>query len=357
MCLKHSSIIPASQRTEETQPDEIFAIEGGVVTEVEEPFEPNVDVDFPIDINLQRPLIPHVFHQAHTSEYIPIVNVKNVRSLIHHNPSWQYYFWTDETARKMIEQKHTHLLPFYDNLINPIERNNLFRYIVLFEIGGVYLDTDVEVRRHFDRVTYKYTCIIPHEPFEHTSIFHRLEFMITNAIMMCRAGHPFLRRLLRNVIDYSFRQNADERTGPLFVTQEYLKYVQETANKKDSVALLYKHNEPFAVRGHYVSDNSVYVPNSAYFTHMINYKEPYLEENCKKNSSEHIVQRGCALLRSQAWKLPSKYEFTRHHWVHTFSHVDNCSTFKRWYNFIKETLLGFRGTHIKQLVPTYKIGV
>jgi len=351
---QHSSIISESQRTELTQPDETFEIEGGVVMEVQEPFEPKVDTDFPTDLNLHKPLIPHIFHQTHKSEYIPLVNVKNVRSLLHHNPSWQYYFWTDETARELIKQKHPYLLVLYDNFINPVERSDLLRYVVLYEMGGVYLDTDVEVRRPLDRVTYKYACIIAHEPFEHASVLYRLEFMVTNAIMMCGAGHPFLARLLKNVAGYSAGQGAIERTGPWFVTPEYLKYVQETADKTDPEALLFKHNEPFAVRGHYVSNNSVYIPNSAYFTHMIDYKQPYLEENCKKNSTEHIVQRGCALLRSQAWKLPSRYEFTRHHWVHTWSHVENWSAFKRWYSSFNDRLFGNRGIHIKQLIPTYK---
>lgn len=86
--------------------------------------------DFPaasIHGNNIDPRIPRIIHQTWKTEYVPSQFQNNIRSFIEMNGDYQYFFWTDESARKLIAERHDYLLDTFDNYVEPIRRADLLR--------------------------------------------------------------------------------------------------------------------------------------------------------------------------------------------------------------------------------------
>ncbi len=95
--------------------------------------------------------IPKIIHQTYKSAQLPTDIQIIVSDLIANNPDWEYRFYTDDDILAYIT---THFdartLEAYQR-INPVygaAKADLFRYLVLYREGGVYLDI-------------KSTCIYP----------------------------------------------------------------------------------------------------------------------------------------------------------------------------------------------------
>ena len=95
------------------------------------PFEPILKRDFPTSHG-QFPRIPRVIHQTWKNENIPMEFHKNVRSFVNYNPEFEYYFWTDKTARKLIETKHPYVLETFDNYVEPVRKADMLRFVSSF---------------------------------------------------------------------------------------------------------------------------------------------------------------------------------------------------------------------------------
>jgi len=67
------------------------------------------------------------------------------------NSGWEYRFYTDETARRYIEENYpSRFLDSFDALIHGAYKADLFRYLVLLREGGVYADVDVLLEGNLD---------------------------------------------------------------------------------------------------------------------------------------------------------------------------------------------------------------
>lgn len=95
--------------------------------------------------------IPKIIHQTYKTKELPPSIQPIVDELQKKNPNWDYRFYDDEAVLSYI-QKHDdgRILTAYQR-INPVygaAKADLFRYLVLYHEGGVYLDI-------------KSTCIYP----------------------------------------------------------------------------------------------------------------------------------------------------------------------------------------------------
>ncbi|KAH3835880.1 hypothetical protein DPMN_109248 [Dreissena polymorpha] len=91
-------------------------------------------------------------------------------------------FWTDETARQLIQAMYPDFIVVWDNYRNNVNKADALRYCVLYEFGGIYADLDFECLRPLDPVTREYAAIFPLEPFEHSALRYNIPFLLNNAI-------------------------------------------------------------------------------------------------------------------------------------------------------------------------------
>eukprot|EP00877_Chromochloris_zofingiensis_P011964 jgi/Chrzof1/7020/Cz02g07260.t1 len=59
------------------------------------------------------------------------------------NPGFEYWLHDDADCHQLVAQNFPALLPYYEALVAPVERADLFRYLVMEVHGGVYADIDV----------------------------------------------------------------------------------------------------------------------------------------------------------------------------------------------------------------------
>lgn len=90
-------------------------------------FEPILKRDFPAKSEIP-PRIPQIIHQTWKTEFIPSEFHHNIQSFVSKNPDFEYYFWTDKSARQLIKAKYPYLLETFDNYVEPVRKADLLRY-------------------------------------------------------------------------------------------------------------------------------------------------------------------------------------------------------------------------------------
>jgi len=208
---------------------------------------------------------------------------------------------------------------------------------VLYEFGGIYSDLDIESLRPLDRATLKYSCIIPTEPFEHAIFLYNRQYVINNAFMMCRPGHPFFKQVLENLInvkDLTEKAANDVMvtTGPLFLTKQFDEYIGHNGSeryKTDNSS-----NSPYFYKGDYpeTHEDAVYVPNTRYFTDEIDViQEGLIRNKCtgkllKANCLNRLILRGCREIQDRGIRRNNhRFRFVRHAWHHTWTSGNNAA--------------------------------
>lgn len=94
-------------------------------------------------------MIPKIIHQTWKDEEIPPkwkVFVENNKAL---NADWEYMLWTDDKCLKFVEQEFPDFLKQYQSFPKNIMRADVIRYLIMYKIGGVYLDLDYELLKPF----------------------------------------------------------------------------------------------------------------------------------------------------------------------------------------------------------------
>lgn len=295
-----------------------------VIIEDYPPLQPDVQDDFPT-VPGNVPIIPHILHQTYKTASIPSDFVPFVQSFVNHNPNWTYMFWSDESAKQLIADKHPYLLPLWNNYNKNINRADVLRYVVLYEYGGVYADLDFEFFRPLDIVTYKYACIFPPEPFEHAVFRLKIPFLISNAIMMCRPKHPFLKQMLEQLQYYFHMVEQIDTAGPAFITSQFMIYNNITGGQAFDFKLDKDSNSPYFYKGHLAEDdeNAVYVPNTRYFmdtldTHFPS-KETYDQLCSDLTPLNMLTRRMCVdYIRRGFSRAKDPYTFSQHHWYQSY---------------------------------------
>ncbi|KAI8475105.1 MAG: hypothetical protein J3K34DRAFT_456511 [Monoraphidium minutum] len=61
-----------------------------------------------------------------------------------HHPGWLFKTWDARSARELAARDFPFLLPAFDSYAHPVQRADAARWMVMYQFGGVYADTDVE---------------------------------------------------------------------------------------------------------------------------------------------------------------------------------------------------------------------
>lgn len=209
-----------------------------------------------------------------------------------------------------------------------------FRYVVLYEFGGVYADLDTECLKPLDRILYKYPCVISPEPYEHSSLIYNTEFLVTNSVMFCRAKHPFLAQVMESIPEFSHFSQDIDATGPNFLTFQYKKYMSEfhrkhtAINNENHLKRRFRgqldntqtHNPMSFWLVDDSSDDFVYVPSSQYFQNDLDpVRFSQFKQMCLNFETLNIIgKRGCVTLKFRGMKARiSAFEYTKHSFYHT----------------------------------------
>ena len=254
--------------------------------------------NFPVDGALR---IPKIIHQTWKDSEIPRKFMKWVQSWLAMNPEWEYWLWTDQSARELIAKSYPLLLNVYDNYPEAIRRADALRYVILYEFGGVYADMDMESLKSLDPVARKYACFLPQEPYEHPILYTNFEHLVINALMGCRAGHPFMKQVINNLENFAHMWSVMDSTGPHFLTNMFTQYSHKNISVTD--------------------ENGAYLAPAEYFFPTLDpSKHFWFRIQCSKfEKLTDIQKRACVSLKYYgARRKPLPMSFADHHWEHTY---------------------------------------
>ncbi|CAF0722302.1 unnamed protein product [Rotaria sp. Silwood1] len=134
------------------------------------------------------------------------------------HPNYEYKFWTDTSAKKLLEEEYPWFLETWKNYWYPIQRADSLRYFVLYHYGGIFLDMDLHCRRSLG----------PLRRFEFISPA-AYPVGISNGFLMASPRHPFMKVLVDQLV--LFNRNfivpyatVMFSTGCMYISAQYSLY-------------------------------------------------------------------------------------------------------------------------------------
>ena len=179
-----------------------------------------------LDTHTQR--IPKIIHQIWLGSPLPDNYKKWQETWQNMGPEWEYKLWTDKEVKnlKLINQK------FYDLERNYGAKSDILRIEILYNYGGIYVDTDFEClqAQPFELFNSNFDFYVGFHPADIKL------FALENALIASVPKHPILKGYME-ALRYNYgiyARNLLCRTGPGALTQAFFKYAN-TQGYKDIV--------------------------------------------------------------------------------------------------------------------------
>ena len=135
----------------------------------------------------------NIFQTWWTKENLTTSMFESVNTIKNNNPKFHYYLFDDSDCRDFIQKNYgKDVLTAYDTLIPGAYKADLWRYCILYKLGGIYLD-----------IKYK-----PINSFKFINLTEKEHWVldadnngIYNALIVTRPGNSILKRAIEKVVE------------------------------------------------------------------------------------------------------------------------------------------------------------
>jgi mannosyltransferase OCH1-like enzyme len=201
--------------------------------------------------------LPKIIHQTYPDRQLPSFYQQNITRIKQLNPGWDYRLYDDKDIQDYIARHFPGLLNYYNRIDARYgaARADLFRYLVVYNEGGIYLDIKSTVTRPLNEVLpEKETYLLSHwdngpdDRYAGYGLWDcaagRLEFWPERGefqqwFIVSPPGHPFLRQTIEqvchNIDTYCPLKGEVGRLGVLKLTGP-IAYTQAVLSLMDTVA-------------------------------------------------------------------------------------------------------------------------
>ena len=191
-------------------------------------------------------VIPKIIHQTYKEK-----NHKYLRfseEWQKYNPKWEYIFYNDNDIKSFFNKYEKDINKDFNNLFSflkecsIIEKIDIFRYLIMYYIGGIYCDIDTNCFKSFDKLCQNKDCILGIESYithhKKMKLDYKFNYSIGNAILISKKKHPIFKLFITNILEKKYTNNIDkifseytvQKTGPGIIT----KTIQNMIYSKDS---------------------------------------------------------------------------------------------------------------------------
>jgi mannosyltransferase OCH1-like enzyme len=162
-------------------------------------------------------IVPLNIFQTWHSKNLPTLMKQNVENIKRLNPAFTYYLYDDNDCYNFIKDNfNKEVLYAFDNLIPGAYKADLWRYCVLYKLGGIYLDI-------------KYN---PVNGFKFINLCEKEHWVLDadgngvyNALIVCKPNNTILlkaiNQIVTNVKTKYYGGNCLEPTGPLLLAKYF----------------------------------------------------------------------------------------------------------------------------------------
>ena len=201
-----------------------------------------------------NPIIPLNIFQTWYTKDLPYHMNQKVALLKNQHPRFNHYLFDDNDCREFIKNNYDErVFNTYDKLIPGAYKADLWRYCILYKMGGIYMDI-------------KLSCINGFRLIELTENEHLVKDRpinsIFNSFMVCKKGNLFLlkaiNKIVENVKNNFYGSSALSPTGPemlgkLIINNRY-KLNVDMQHYKNGGFIIYKNR--FIISTEYPEYNS-----------------------------------------------------------------------------------------------------
>jgi mannosyltransferase OCH1-like enzyme len=135
--------------------------------------------------------IRRIVHQLWKDENVPTRWRSAVASVRRYHKGWEYHLWTDGLIDGYMRTKHPRFYPVFAGMNRHIMRVDVFRYVLMHDIGGLYCDLDYQFVRPYD---YGDASMVLSLEFDVT--FGDQQDQVANFFFASVPGHPLWRDVL-----------------------------------------------------------------------------------------------------------------------------------------------------------------
>lgn len=95
-------------------------------------------------------MIPKIIHQIHLGGHpLPERETKWQQTWSHYNPEWEMLLWNDDRVSNELHVSHPDIL---ERCKSFSEKSDILRFEILYQYGGLYIDTDFECLKPIDPI-------------------------------------------------------------------------------------------------------------------------------------------------------------------------------------------------------------
>lgn len=155
--------------------------------------------------------IPKIIHQIHLgTQPLSGQELKWQRTWKDHNPDWEFILWDDEKLKNIniINKKHV-----INDCNNYSMESDILRFDILYQFGGLYIDTDFECLKPLDRFFNNREFIVCRQNPKGPSI--------CGAFFAATKHHPLVKKLVDGIAKRSITHKGKhcvEKYGPTYIT-------------------------------------------------------------------------------------------------------------------------------------------
>lgn len=119
-------------------------------------------------------------------------------------PGWDYILWDDKSIMEFLLKYHPTMIDLYQSYIYDIQRWDAIRYMIIYSMGGVYVDMDVEFYMNSDHLLQG-PCTLFNEYMDFDKYNEYYDYfpatcpLITNSIFYADKNNPFIKSIIRNL--------------------------------------------------------------------------------------------------------------------------------------------------------------
>lgn len=187
--------------------------------------------------------IPQVIHHIWLGSKLPEKYHAYYQTWRTFHPNWSFVFWTDnkenyeygtqvvssfaQAQRALSSARPQQIVvdvsglefdnrPFFDEAKNYGEKSDILRWDIVYQLGGMYVDTDYECLAQFDFLHYMYDFYTGLQPLD-TNIVQ-----LGAGLFAARAHHPILEHTVNTIKNNRHTQQIIVKTGPIHFTRSLI---------------------------------------------------------------------------------------------------------------------------------------
>jgi hypothetical protein len=146
--------------------------------------------------------IPNRLIQTAKRRLLPIKEQASAAAAQALNPGCEYCFFDDAGVQDFIASEFPQHLAIFRGFPYKIQQFDFFRYLVVYRLGGFYLDLDVMLVRNLEPLGPA-GCVFPFEELSLNSFFRencKLDWELGNYAFGAASGHPLLGAIIDNCV-------------------------------------------------------------------------------------------------------------------------------------------------------------